>query len=56
MTDQKWCIVRLHGDESDTTVPLDILRILSEKYGLKIEDLSRLYIRGYTDARNERQA
>jgi hypothetical protein len=35
---------------------LDILRILSEKYGLKIEDLSRLYIRGYIDARNERQA
>lgn len=43
-----------HEDEHFAVLPLDITRMLGEKYHLS-EELIRPYIRGLLDARNERR-
>ncbi len=45
-----------HEDEHFAVLPLDIIRLLGEKYRLSEEELIRPYIRGLLDARNERRA
>ena len=36
----------LHGNISDMTIPVDILRDLAEKYRISTGDLMRSYIKG----------
>ena len=44
----------LHGDISDITIPVDILRDLAEKYGLSTGDLMRAYSKGLENGLTEK--
>ncbi len=44
----------LHGDDR-AALPLDIFRMLTERYGLTEEELARAYLRGLLDGRAERK-
>ena len=38
-----------NGDENNISLPLDILEMLSERYGIKLDELIRAFIKGVTD-------
>lgn len=42
-----------NGDKNNISLPLDILEMLSERYGIKLDELIRAYIRGVTDGLEE---
>ena len=44
----------LHGDMNNTNLNLDLLQDISEKYGIKLEDLSRAYTKGVIDGFSEK--
>lgn len=45
-----------HCTIEELTVPLDILAMMSEKYDIPLEDLTKAYVKGAIDAINERRA
>ena len=46
--------MQVRGDENDISIPMDIIGMLSQRYGIKINDLLRAYIRGVQDGLADR--
>ena len=44
----------LHQEKEDTSLPLDILEEISERFGIKTKDLANAYTRGVIEGRKER--
>lgn len=43
-----------NGDKNNISLPLDILEMLSERYGIKLDELIRAYTKGVTDGLQDR--
>ena len=39
-----------HLDQSEVTIPMDLLKLMSEKSGVPVEALARAYVKGVTDS------
>ena len=44
-----------HSDESSTPIPLDILKMMSERYGVPVYDLAKAYLKGVCDMTDEKE-
>lgn len=44
-----------HADEKYSELPLDLIVLIADRYGLKTEELMRPYMRGFLDSRMEKQ-
>ena len=43
-----------HCDKNNLTIPLDILEMLSDRYGIKTEELVKVYAKGVSDAMTQK--
>ena len=43
-----------HGDTQFVEIPLDLIHMIADRYGLETEDLVRPYIRGFLDSIKEK--
>ena len=40
----------VHLDESEVVIPMDVLKLMSEKSGVRVEELARAYVKGVVDS------
>ena len=44
-----------HSDENSVAIPLDIFRLMSERYGVSVYDLAKSYLKGVCDMMTEKE-